>query len=259
MYRTLEYEKRDAIALVRLNRPQRLNAIDSEMLSELLQVVEAVQGDEAVRAVVFTGNGRAFSAGADIARLVELEGPAEALGFLERIQTTFGRIEDLGRPTIAAVNGLAYGGGLELALVCDLRILAADASLGVPEIKIGALPGAGGTQRLSRILPEAIAKQMLYFGEPLSAERCLAYGLVNQVVPREQVLETALDWARKLAALPPLALRCAKLLVHTAVKPGLAQGIEAERQAVAFLFGTADRTEGMRAFLEKRPAIFRGR
>jgi enoyl-CoA hydratase len=259
MYQTLQWETRGPVALVRLNRPDRLNAINPEMVREIARVVESVRADDSVRVLVLTGNGRAFSAGADISRLVQFPGPAEFVTFVEEIQTAFNALEDLGRPTIAAVNGIAFGGGCELALACDLRILAEDAALGVPEIKIGVLPGAGGTQRLSRMLPAAIAKQMIYFGEPLPAPLCLQHGLVNEVVPREKVSDTAIAWAEKLAKLPPLALRSGKLLVHGAADLGLKEGIEAERQALAFLFGTADRTEGMRAFLEKRPATFRGK
>jgi enoyl-CoA hydratase/carnithine racemase len=259
MYQTLEYSREKAIALVRLNRPEKLNAINREMVAEIGDVVRRVHADEGLRALVFTGNGRAFSAGADISHLVELAGPPDFLSFIEEIQTTFNALEDLNRPTIAAVNGIAFGGGCELVLACDFRILAAAAALGVPEIKIGVLPGAGGTQRLSRMLPQGVAKQMIYLGEPLSAPFCLHHGLVNSVVPDEKVLETAFEWAHKLAQLPPLAIRSAKLLVHGAANRGLREGIEAERQALAFLFGTADRTEGMRAFLEKRQPTFTGR
>ena len=259
MYETLDYSCADGVGLVRLNRPQKLNAVNPQMVQELRAVTDLVRDDESVRVVVFTGNGRAFSAGADIAQMVEMAGPPGFLRFIEQIQTTYSAIEDLNRPTIAAINGLAYGGGCELALVCDLRIMAEDATIGVPEILIGVLPGAGGTQRLAHMLPAAIAKQMIYFGEPLSSEEALRHGLVNRVVPTEQVLDTAFEWARRLATRPPLALRSAKLLVHTGINADLKTGIEAERQAVAFLFGTADREEGMRAFLEKRTATFRGR
>jgi enoyl-CoA hydratase len=259
VYETLEYTCQDGVALVRLNRPQKLNAVNPTMVRELRAVADAVREDEDVRVLVFTGNGRAFSAGADISQLVEMAGPPDFLRFIEAIQTTYNAIEDLDRPTIAAINGLAYGGGCELALACDLRIVAEDATIGVPEILIGVLPGAGGTQRLAKMLPSAIAKQMIYFGEPLAAAQAAQHGLVNLTVPKEEVLDRALEWARKLTALPPMALRAGKLLVHAGINADLKTGIEAERQALAFLFGTADREEGMRAFLEKRSAAFRGR
>jgi len=168
-------------------------------------------------------------------------------------------IEDLDRPTIAAINGIAYGGGCEISLCCDFRVIAEDTSIGVPEIKIGLLPGAGGTQRLPRMLPTAIAKQMIYTGDPLTAQQALQHGLVNEIAPAGQALEVATQWARKLLKLPPVGLRCAKLLVDIAQNSGLKTGIEAERQAMAFLYATEDRKEGLAAFLERREAKFSGR
>ncbi len=259
MYRTIDFSQDGAVAVVRLNRPDKLNALNAEMVREISDVVSRVQGNDSARVVVFTGNGRAFSAGADIAQMVDLTTPGACLDYIERIQLAFNALENLNRPTIAAINGIAFGGGCELALSCDLRLIADTAALGVPEIHIGVLPGAGGTQRLSRMLPPALAKQMIYLGEPLAASACLTHGLVNAVVPRAEILDTALSWAQKLAELPPLALRSAKLLVHGAANSGLDRGIEAERQAVAFLFGTADRLEGMRSFLGKRAPNFVGR
>jgi enoyl-CoA hydratase/carnithine racemase len=258
MYETLSFETEDAVGWVRLNRPQRLNAISPQMAREIRSVVDRVR-DEGVRVLVFTGTGRAFSAGADIAELAAMSSGADFLRFLEEIQQTYDAIEQLDRPTIAAVNGLAYGGGLELALACDFRVMAESAKLGVPEILIGMLPGAGGTQRLARMLPAAIAKQMIFFGEPLGAEAAARHGLVNVVCPDEGAVETARDWARRLAALPPLALGAAKSLVHAAADSDLQSGLHAERRSVAFLFGTEDGREGIKAFLEKRRATFRGR
>lgn len=261
MYETLEYSTQEGIAVVRLNRPQKLNAINPPMVRELRAVTEAVWIDAGLRAVVLTGNGRAFSAGADIAHFTELAGAPEFLRHLEEIQTAFNAIEDLDRPTIAALNGLTYGGGCELALACDFRIMAEDATIGLPEIKLGILPGAGGTQRLPRLVPPAIAKQVIYFGEPLSSAQALQHGLVNAVVPKDRVLETALEWGRRLAMLPPLALRSAKLLVQGAAGGDLKSGMEAERQAVAFLFSTEDRKAGVQAFITKakEPPRFTGR
>lgn len=259
MYETFEYNVTGGIGLVRLNRPKKLNAINPEMVAELRDLVNAVRADKSVRVLIFTGNGRAFSAGADISRIVEIDSVGAYMDLIETIQTVYNAIEDLDRPTIGALNGLAFGGGCELALACDLRVMAEDAKIGVPEILIGALPGAGGTQRLSHMLPPAIAKRMIYMGEPLSAQTAAQFGLVNEVVPGARVLDVAMEWARKLASLSPLALRCASLLVHIGQDADLKTGIEAERQAVSFLFCTEDRDEGMRAFLEKRPATFKGR
>jgi enoyl-CoA hydratase/carnithine racemase len=259
MYRTFEYSLSDGIGLVRLNRPTKLNSIDAAMVREFGELIAAVRADRAVRVLVFTGNGRAFCAGADISNLQNVGGAAEFMRFIETIQTTFNALDDLDRPTIAAVNGLAFGGGCELALSCDFRIMAEEASLGVPEIKIGILPGAGGTQRLAHMLPPAIAKQMIYLGDPLTSRQALQFGLVNDVVPSTKVLDAALDLARRLMKMPPIAIRSAKMLVHAGMNCDLKTGIEAERQALGFLYGTEDRTEGMGAFLAKREAVFKGK
>ncbi len=259
MYETLEYNCHEHIATVKLNRPKKLNAISPTTVRELRAVAEAVRADQGVRVVIFTGEGRTFSAGADISELVKMSGPPEFMRFIENIQTVYNMIEDLPVPTIAAVNGLAFGGGCELALSCDFRIMAEDATLGVPEIKIGALPGAGGTARLSQMLPPAVAKQMIYFGDPLPSDAALRLGLVNMVVPTARVVDTAREWARRLVALPPLALRSGKMLVHAAKNADLKTAMEAAQQALALLYGTEDRREGMAAFLDKRAATFYGR
>lgn len=259
MYQSFEYSLNDGIAVVRLNRPHKLNAIDNVMVREFGELAANIRADKNARVVIFTGNGRAFCAGADIASLNSIENSGDFMVHIETIQKTFNALDDLDRPTIAAINGLAFGGGCELSLVCDFRIMAEEASMGVPEILIGVLPGAGGTQRLAKMLPPAIAKQMIYLGEPLKAAQALQFGLVNQVVPAAQVLEAAMELARRLLKMPPLGVRCAKLLVHTGMNADLKTGIEAERQAMAFLFGTEDRVEGMGAFLAKREAVFKGR
>jgi enoyl-CoA hydratase len=259
MYQTFEYSVDNGIALVRLNRPAKLNSIDAVMVREFGELAANVRADKAVRVLVFTGNGRAFCAGADISNLASIGTSGEFMAHIETIQIAFNAIDDLDRPTIAAINGLAFGGGCELALACDFRIMAEEAQMGVPEIKIGVLPGGGGTQRLSHMLPPAIAKEMIYLGDPITAQKALQFGLVNEVVPAAKVVDTALEWARRLMKMPPLGVRCAKLLVHTGMNTDLKSGIEAERQAMAFLFGTEDRAEGMGAFLQKRAANFKGR
>jgi enoyl-CoA hydratase len=257
-YETIEYAVENAVGIVRLNRPAKLNAISLQMVREIRALLDAVAKDENVRVLVFTGNGRAFCAGADIAGFSKRTAPG-FLGFLEEVQGAYAAIEDLGKPVIAAVNGIAFGGGCELAIACDLRILAEDAKLGVPEIQIGVLPGAGGTQRLPKLLPAAVAKEMIFFGQPLSAEAAFHHGIANAVVANDEVLETALEWAGRLAETAPLALRAAKQLVHLARDTDQKSGVEAERQAVAFLFGTEDGKEGARSFLEKRKVKFTGR
>jgi enoyl-CoA hydratase len=259
MYQTLQSECADGIATVRFNRPGKLNAINPEMIEDLRQLVTDVSADPGARVLIFTGNGRAFCAGADIAALTKIGGPADFMTFIEGVQLAFNAIEDLDRPTIAAINGIAYGGGCEISLCCDFRVIAEDTSIGVPEIKIGLLPGAGGTQRLPRMLPTAIAKQMIYTGDPLTAQQALHHGLVNEIAPAGQALEVAVLWARKLLKLPPVGIRCAKLLVDIAQNGSLKTGIEAERQAMGLLYATEDRKEGLGAFLERREAKFGGR
>jgi enoyl-CoA hydratase len=259
MYQTLQYESADGIATVRFNRPGKLNAINPEMIDDLRKLVTNVRADPGVRVVVFTGNGRAFCAGADISALTKIGGPPDFMSFIERVQIALNEIEDLDRPTIAAINGIAYGGGCEISLCCDFRIIAEDAKIGVPEIKIGLLPGGGGTQRLPRMLPTAIAKQMIYTGDPLSAQQAFHHGLVNEIAPTGQALEVGLQWARKLLKLPSVGLRCGKLLVDIAQNGSLKTGIEAERQTMGLLYATEDRKEGLAAFLERREAKFSGR
>jgi len=218
MYQTLQYECADGIATVRLNRPNKLNAINPEMIADFRKLVNDVRADPGARIVIFTGNGRAFCAGADIAALSKVGGPADFMSFIESVQTAFNAIEDLDRPAIAAINGIAYGGGCELALCCDFRVIAEDAGIGVPEIKIGLLPGAGGTQRLPRMLPTAIAKQMIYTGDPLSAQQAFHHGLVNEIAPAGQALEVAVQLARKLLKLPQAATPSMHRLAALATK-----------------------------------------
>jgi len=257
-HETLDFSVADGIGWVRLDRPKRLNAISPQMLADLRAVIDAVRADAAIRVLVFIGAGRAFSAGADISELVGMASSTKFMRYLEAIQGVFNDIEMLGKPTIAAVNGIAYGGGCELAISCDLRLMASSAKIGVPEILIGVLPGAGGTQRLPRLLPPAIAKQMIFYGDPLDAETATRHGLANAVVADGELEATAREWAKRLAALPPLALSSAKALVQAAQNADLASGLAAERNAVGFLYGTEDGREGLKAFLEKRPAKFRG-
>lgn len=258
-FETLHVAIADGVGRIELARPDKRNAINRKMVDELAAAVAALAADASVRAIVFHGAGAAFCAGADISELVAYADARSPLDHIERIQKVYNAIEEAPLPTLAAIHGFAFGGGLELALCCDFRIATRTARVGVPEIKIGVLPGAGGTQRLSQMLPTGIAKRLIYLGEPMPAETALAYGLLDELAEGESALDAALALAHKLAALPPLALRSAKLLVQGAKHAALRTGIEAERQAMAFLFQTEDRVEGMRAFLEKRAPRFRGR
>ncbi len=258
-FETLAVTLDDGVLCVELARPERVNAINKRMCAEIATVASRATADADVRAVLFTGRGRAFCAGADITELAAYTSVHEPLDHISLLQRAYNTLEELDKPTIAAIHGFAYGGGLELALTCDFRVVARDARLGVPEIALGLLPGAGGTQRLSHALPMAVAKRMILLGEPLTADEALAHGLITRVVEPERVRDEGLALARTLCALPPLALRVGKMLIHGAAQPSLRSGIEAERQGMAFLFATEDRKEGTRAFLEKRKPDFKGR
>ena len=256
----LQLERRGRVALLTLDRPDRLNAIGSDTLEELAAALVEVGPDDDVGALVVTGEGRAFSAGANIAEFAEFESPHQFSAFLRRMTGVFGDLQRLPKPSVAAIGGVALGGGLELALSCDLRVAVRHTRLGVPEIKLGILPGAGGTARLTRLLPPAVAKQLILTGEPIGAADAHRLGLVNEVVDDPAaVLERALAIGEAFAALPPRSLAAAKRLVDEGAEMPLDQAITLERETVSMLFGTEDRVEGVAAFLEKREATFRGR
>lgn len=248
-----------AVGVITLDRPDRLNALSSLVIRDLGRAVDEVTEDPEIRTVVVAGEGKAFCAGADIAELGTLSGPMGFAAFVHRMTDVFGSLDASPKPSIAAVHGVAMGGGLELALSCDLRIVEQGARLGVPEIKLGLLPGAGGTARLPRLLPRAVAKAMLLTGEPLSADEAHRLGLVNQVVEEGACLTAALALAESLAGLAPLALAAGKRLIDQGAGLPLASAVTFERETVSMLFGTDDRVEGVTAFLEKRPPEFMGR
>lgn len=245
------------VALVTIDRPAVLNALSSVVLRQIAETCRALAADPACRVVVFTGAGtRAFAAGADVAEMVDETTVDLVAG---------GRFDDwdaiarLPMPTIAAVRGYALGGGLELAMSCDMIVLGDDARLGQPEIGIGVLPGAGGTQRLTRAIGQARAMEMILTGRTIDAAEADRAGLVTRVVPAAETLDAALDLAATIASMPPLAARAAKDAVRQAAELPLSAGIRHERQLLYLLFATEDRSEGMRAFLEKRPPAWKGR
>jgi len=247
----------DGVALVTLDRPEVLNALDYKTLGELVDALEALDGDESVRCIVVTGAGdRAFAAGADIKEM------ADATPVTLTVANNFARWERLRRirvPIIAAVRGFALGGGCELAMACDMVVASDDATFGQPEIKVGIMPGAGGTQRLTRALGKAKAMEMILTGRNLSATEALERGLVSQVVAREETLSSALALAGEVASMPPLAVRAAKEAVNRAHELSLEAGLEFERRNFFLLFSSEDQKEGMRAFIEKRKPTWKGR
>ncbi|GAB6934120.1 MAG: enoyl-CoA hydratase-related protein [Calditerricola sp.] len=255
-YQHLLVDLSDGVALIRLNRPEVLNALNLALVDELVDALERLDRDDAVRCIVLTGNERAFAAGADITEMAE----AGVVEMKQRNQfRVWDRIRWITKPIIAAVNGYALGGGCELAMACDLIIAGENARFGQPEVNLGVMPGAGGTQRLTRLVGKARALEILLTGDPITAEEAYRIGLVNRVVPTEACLDEALRLARRIAEKPPMAVRLIKEAVYKALDTTLQDGMEYERNCFYLLFATEDKAEGMRAFLEKRRPSFKGR
>ncbi len=251
MFENLLFENRSGIALVTVNRPAVRNALNTATVRELRAVFEQIKNDEAVRVVILTGSGdKAFVAGADINELAKLE-PVAGKDYSLAGQAIFDAIERLGKPVIAAVNGYALGGGCELAMACTFRVASESAVFGQPEVKLGIIPGYGGTQRLSRLVGGGQAAQILMTGEMINAAEALRIGLVNQVVPHEELLKTAESIAKKILANAPLAVKFCL--------DALGRGMELEATLFGLCCATEDMKEGTKAFLEKRAPNFRGK
>lgn len=238
-----------------LNRPERFNALSRELVEALAGELAVLAVDEAVRCVILTGAGRAFAAGADVADMLE-RGLASYLD--PRRLAAWDAIAAFPKPLIAAVNGYALGGGAELMMLCDIAIASTTARIGLPEVKVGVLPGDGGTQRLPRLVGKSNAMRLILTGEMVSAEEAVGLGWVSSACPPGQLLAEALALARLIAARPPRSVEAAKAAVQAAAELPLQQGLARERELVTAIFATEDRTEGMRAFLEKRPPDFKG-
>ena len=255
-YEHILVDNEPPIATITLNRPKVLNALSPELIQELTSALADLDADERVRAVVLTGGAKVFAAGADIGDMAD-RGPVEQL---RRDQT--GRwlaFAAFTKPLVAAVNGYALGGGCEVMLMCDLIVAGDSARLGQPEINLGIIPGAGGTQRWPRTAGKYVAMEVMLTGSMITAERAYQLGIVNKVVPSEMTIEIAKRMARQLAEKPPLAVRMAKEAVLKAFETPLAEGLAAERKSFYFLFASEDQKEGMHAFLEKRKGVFKGR
>jgi enoyl-CoA hydratase len=255
-YEQIEVDLEPPIATITLNRPKVLNALSPQLIGEAGDALRGLDADDSIRAVVLTGGPKVFAAGADIGDMAERTAAEQ----LQRDQT--GRwvpIYTFTKPLIAAVNGYALGGGCELALMCDLIIAGDSARFGQPEINLGIIPGAGGTQRWPRTAGKYAAMEAMLAGTPITARRAYELGIVNKVVPAEMSIQVAKRMARQLADKPPLAVRLAKESVLKAFETPLAEGLASERRNFYFLFSTEDQKEGMRAFLEKRKGVFKGR
>lgn len=255
-YQTLLITKESGFALIQLNRPQQLNALNSEVLRELFSALTECDSDSDVRCSIITGNEKAFAAGADIKEMATKN--AEQM-FTDNQFEPFYKLRTIRKPIIAAVNGFALGGGCELVMACDIIIAGETAKFGQPEITLGVIPGMGGTQRLTRAVGKYKAMELLLTGEMFSAEDALKWGLVNKVVPAEFVVEEAKALAKKIAGKPSVAVQFAKECVNGTDELSLSEALQYERRKFADLFDTEDQKEGMTAFIEKRKAVWKNK
>jgi enoyl-CoA hydratase len=255
-YKDILIRSEGNVGIVQLNRPKVLNALNREIMSEVSDALEAFDNSNEIGCIVLTGNERAFAAGADIDRMAD----ATPFSMQENSFIDYwDRLEKIGKPVIAAVSGYALGGGCELAMACDLIVASESASFGQPEINLGVIPGAGGTQRLTRAVGKALAMEIVLNGRFLTAEEALHYGLVNRVAPVELYLEEAVKLAAEIAARAPVAIRLAKEAVNAAFESDLHTGLAYERRLFYTLFATEDQKEGMEAFIAKRKPQWKGK
>lgn len=255
-YELILTETRGRVGLITLNRPQAMNALNNQLMRELMDALEAFDNEDAVGVMVITGNEKAFAAGADIKEMAD----KSMHDMMDRDHiAVFGRIRAIRKPVIAAVSGWALGGGCEIALSCDMIVASESAIFGQPEINIGVIPGAGGTQRLTRAVGKVVAMEMILNDRRLSAQEAYQFGMVNRVVPVENYLDEALKLAAEIAARAPLATRAAKKMINQSFEQALEEGLAEEKREFYNLFATEDQKEGMQAFVEKRPAQWKGK
>ena len=244
------------VGRVRLNRPKALNALNSPLMDEVMEAMSAFNGDENIGAMILTGDDKAFAAGADIK---EMDGKTQIDMLMARSLIDRFDIQKLSKPIIAAVSGYALGGGCEVAMSCDMIVASETAVFGQPEINLGIIPGAGGTQRLTRAVGKALAMEIMLTDRKLSAQEALHYGLVNRVAPLDEYMDVAISIAQKVARRSQVAIRLTKEAINKAYETSLAEGLELERRNFMIAFGSEDKAEGMRAFIEKRRAKWKNR
>ncbi|OPX39719.1 MAG: crotonase [Desulfobacteraceae bacterium 4484_190.1] len=259
-FKNLLFDIEDGVATVTFNRPKALNALNTETFHEVGQVIDHIKENDEISAVLFTGAGdKAFVAGADLAEISRKESITDVMEFIELGHDTFRAIELMRKPVIAAVNGLALGGGTELAVSCDMRFASENAMFGTPEINLGLIPGWGGTQRVARLVGVGLAKEIVMSGEPVTAKRAYEIGLINRLVAPEDLLPKAKEYAKKLAAKPGFAMKMAKYAINFGYDLPLDNARMLEIQCASQCFSTEDLKEGVSAFLEKRKPKFKGR
>ncbi len=256
MAERVQYEVEGSVGIATLSRPEKLNALDTKTRTELAEVIE--RAEKEVRVLIITGSGKAFAAGADINELLQRDA-IKAFEATKLGTDLFTRIEELEIPVIAAINGYALGGGCELAMACDIRIASDKAKFGQPEINLAIIPGAGGTQRLPRLVGLGMAKRLVLTGEIIDAQTALRIGLVDEVVEHEKLMERAKEVAAKIVEKSPIAVKIAKKALNASMNMPLREGLKYEASLFAMLFSSEDAKEGMRAFLEKRKPEFKGR
>jgi len=246
------------IAFITLNRPKALNALDSKTLEELSLLFDTLKDDTQILGIILTGEGKAFAAGADIVQMQNY-GSQEGRAYAGFAQGVFNKIESIEKPTIAAINGYALGGGCELAMSFDIRIAANKAIFGQPEVNLGTIPCFGGTQRLSRLIGVGRAKELIYTGRQVTADEALSIGLVNKVVPSDNLIDEAKDMISLILEKAPIAVRYSKVAINNGIEMDLTRALELEKDLAGLTFATEDKKEGMAAFVEKRKAIFKNK
>jgi enoyl-CoA hydratase/carnithine racemase len=260
-FSTIILEKKEGVARITLNRPEKLNAINSQLISDLYSAIQDIERDDSVRVVVITGSGRAFSAGADLEEIGKLiESPVQLEMLLREWRKTFDSIENLGKPVIAAINGMALAGGLELVMACDIAIASQDAKIGDQHANFGLIPGGGNTQRLPRAIGARRAKYLILTGEWISADEAERIGLVNKVVPASELDNAVKEITDKLVEKSPMASRAIKFLVNRGIETDLATGLDLEIEMAALHIGTTEDSRiGIQAFKERKKPIFKGK